>query len=102
MGNDDRNDDAERVGLKSVLGHSYFRRQAEAMNEYADIAGVIGHESYTLFRCSAYMIWEHEPSKMDIQDRLNVGDTEMFGMTFLSSPMSPPVKGVISTIKSKG
>lgn len=95
---DDRNDDAERVGLKSVyMGHSYFRRQAEAMNEYADIAGVIGHESYTLFRGgyngSAYAIWEHEPSKTDIQDRLNVGDTEMFGMTLFVESDVPASEG---------
>ena len=33
-------------GLKSLyMGHSYFRRQAEAMEEYAEIAGIEGHES---------------------------------------------------------
>ena len=38
-------------GLKSLyMGHSYFRRQADAMEEYAEVAGIIGHESTTFFR----------------------------------------------------
>ena len=37
-------------GLKSLyMGHSYFRRQAEAMQEYADVAGIEGHESTSIF-----------------------------------------------------
>ena len=44
------------------MGHSYFRRQAENMNEYAEAAGIEGHDSVTIFhggyKGSAAAIWE--------------------------------------------
>ena len=42
--------DPTAQGLNSLyMGHSYFRRQAEAMDEYAEIAGIEGHHSTTHF-----------------------------------------------------
>jgi len=84
-------DEPEIEGLNSLyMGHSYFKRQAEAMDEYAEIAGIIGHESKTLFRGgyngSAWAIWDDAPSQESIQDHLAVGDTEMFGMTLFVEP----------------
>jgi len=70
------------------MGHSYFRRQAEAMQEYAETAGISGHEStsvfYGGFKGSAAAIWENESapdSRATIQGYLDAGDIEMFGMT---------------------
>ena len=76
-------------GLKSLyMGHSYFRRQAEAMQEYADLAGIDGHEStvqfYGGYRGSAAAIWNNEsaPDSRDkIMSYLDAGDIQMFGMT---------------------
>ena len=81
--------DSSIQGLKSLyMGHSYFRRQAEAMQEYAEIAGISGHEStsvfYGGFKGSAAAIWENESapdSRATIQGHLDSGDIEMFGMT---------------------
>ena len=48
----DVDDDIDRhvQGLKSLyMGHSYFRRQADAMEEYAEIAGIVGHRTTSVF-----------------------------------------------------
>ena len=83
-------------GLKSVyMGHSYFRKQAENMVEYAEIAGIEGHQSTTLFnggyKGSAAAIWEDvvPGSKKNIQDQLDEGDVQMFGMTVFMDPEAP-------------
>ena len=76
-------------GLKSLyMGHSYFRRQPEAMQEYADVAGIEGHESTSIFyggyKGSAAAIWANESasnSQDTIKGHLDAGDIEMFGMT---------------------
>ena len=91
-------DNSEIEGLNSLyMGHSYFRRQAEAMNEYAEIAGVEGHSSHTLFRGgyngSAYAIWADSEAHAEIEDRLNAGDIEMFGMTVFIDPEAPTSDG---------
>lgn len=80
------NEQATEQGLNSLyMGHSYFRRQAEAMEEYAEIAGIIDHESESFFRGgyngSAYAIWEDPESQATIKAHLDEGDIEMFGMT---------------------
>lgn len=95
---DDHTDNSEIVGLNSLyMGHSYFRRQAEAMTEYAEIAGITDHASYTLFRGgyngSAFAIWDDLESQKNIQDRLDAGDTEMFGMTVFIEPDVPTSEG---------
>lgn len=76
-------------GLKSLyMGHSYFRRQAEAMNEYAEIAGIADHESQSFFRGgyygSAFAIWDDQDSQATIKGYLDEGDIEMFGMTIFA------------------
>ena len=73
-------------GLNSLyMGHSYFRRQAEAMEEYAEIAGITEHESQSFFRGgyngSAFAIWDDPDSQATIKGYLDAGDIEMFGMT---------------------
>jgi len=73
-------------GLNSLyMGHSYFRRQAEAMEEYAEIAGIEDHESQSFFRGgyngSAFAIWDDPDSQATIKGYLDAGDIEMFGMT---------------------
>lgn len=76
-------------GLNSLyMGHSYFRRQAEAMDEYADIAGIEDHQSISQFwggvNGSAAAIWENvsaPDSRETIQGHLDAGDIQMFGMT---------------------
>ena len=73
-------------GLKSLyMGHSYFRRQAEAMDEYAEVAGIVDHESQSFFRGgyngSAFAIWDNPDSQATIKGYLDEGDIEMFGMT---------------------
>ena len=46
----EKESDATAPGLNSLyMGHSYFRRQADAMDEYAQIAGIEGHETTSLF-----------------------------------------------------
>ena len=78
--------DASIEGLNSLyMGHSYFRRQAEAMDEYAQIAGIMDHESESFFRGgyngSAFAIWDDPESQETIKGYLDAGDIEMFGMT---------------------
>jgi hypothetical protein len=70
------------------MGHSYFRRQAEAMEEYAEIAGIEGHQNTSKFwggyRGSAAAIWYDESapdSQATVKGYLDAGDIEMFGMT---------------------
>ena len=83
-------------GLNSLyMGHSYFRRQAEAMGEYADIAGITGHQSTTIFhggyKGSAAAIWEDvvPGSRATVQEYLDTGDIQMLGMTiFIDSEAS--------------
>ena len=64
-------DTAEIQGLNSLyMGHSYFRRQAEAMNDYAQNAGIAEHASTTLFggyNGSAYAIWEDPETQREIR-----------------------------------
>ena len=55
--------DVDVEGSNSLyMGHSYFRRQAEAMDTFAAAAGVEGHTSETFFRGgyngSAFAIWD--------------------------------------------
>jgi hypothetical protein len=70
------------------MGHSYFRRQAEAMEEYAEIAGITDHESQSFFRGgyngSAFAIWDDPDSQATIKGYLDAGDIEMFGMTIFA------------------
>ena len=73
-------------GQKSLyMGHSYFRRQAEAMEEYTEIAGITGHESESFFRGgyngSAFAIWDDPDAQSTIKGHLDEGDIEIFGMT---------------------
>ena len=73
-------------GLNSLyMGHSYFRRQADAMAEYAELAGIEGHASTSFFRGgyngSAFAIWDNLESKETIMGHLDAGDIEIFGMT---------------------
>ena len=83
-------------GLKSLyMGHSYFRRQAEAMQEYAD-RGIEGHESTSIFyggyKGSAAAIWANESasnSQDTIKGHLDAGDIEMFGMTIFVDLEAP-------------
>ena len=84
-------------GLKSLyMGHSYFRRQAEAMQAYAETAGIEGHQSisqfYGGFKGSAAAIWNNEsaPNSQDvIKGHLDAGDIEMFGMTIFIEAEAP-------------
>ena len=78
-------------GLNSLyMGHSYFRRQAEAMVDFAETAGIEGHRSTSFFRGgyngSAFAIWEDSESQATIQGYLDAGDVEMFGMTIFVDP----------------
>jgi hypothetical protein len=78
-------------GVNSLyMGHSYFRRQAEAMEEYAEIAGIMDHESESFFRGgyngSAFAIWDDPESRNTIEGYLDAGDIEMFGMTIFTDP----------------
>lgn len=75
-------------GLNSLyMGHSYFRKQAEAMQEYAEIAGIEGHQTTSFFhggyKGSAAAIWEDvvPGSKANVEAELDAGDIQMFGMT---------------------
>ena len=88
--------DMEIQGLKSLyMGHSYFRRQAEAMEEYADIAGIFGHQTTSIFhggyKGSAAAIWENvvPGAQATIQGHLDAGDVQMFGMTIFVDPEAP-------------
>ena len=85
-------------GLKSLyMGHSYFRRQADAMPEYAELAGVVDHESTTFFRGgyngSAFAIWDDAESQKTIKDYLDAGDVQMFGMTIFIEMDVPTTEG---------
>ena len=73
-------------GLNSLyMGHSYFRRQAEAMPDFAELAGIDGHSSTTFFRGgyngSAFAIWNDPESRATIEGYLDAGNVEMLGMT---------------------
>lgn len=84
-------------GLKSLyMGRSYFRRQAEAMQEYAELAGIEGHDSTTIFyggfKGSAAAIWNNESapdSQATVKDHLDGGDVEMLGMTIFVDEEAP-------------
>lgn len=85
-------------GLNSLyMGHSYFRRQAEAMETYAELAGVDGHSSESFFRGgydgSAYAIWDDPASQATIKGFLDAGDIEMFGMTIFVEDDAPEGNG---------
>lgn len=90
----EKESDGTTPGLNSLyMGHSYFRRQADAMDEYAEIAGIEGHETTSLFwggvNGSAAAIWDNisaPNSRQTIQDHLDEGDIEMFGMTIFIDP----------------
>lgn|GEM_PF-2113845 len=83
-------------GLKSLyMGHSYFRRQADAMTEYADVAGIVGHSSTTIFhggyKGSAAAIWDDvvPGAHADVKGHLDAGDIQMLGMTIFVDPDAP-------------
>lgn len=85
-------------GVNSLyMGHSYFRRQADAMEEYAAIAGITDHESQSFFRGgyngSAFAIWDEPESRSTIEGYLDAGDIEMFGMTIFVDVEAPEDDG---------
>ena len=85
--------EVEVEGSNSLyMGHSYFRRQAEAMDEFAAAAGIEGHTSETFFRGgyygSAYAIWDDPASKQEIQDHL---DVKLYRMEFEAVPQENKV-----------
>ena len=93
----DASTDTVARGLKSLyMGHSYFRRQAEAMQEYAELAGIEGHDSTTIFyggfKGSAAAIWNNESapdSQAIVKGHLDGGDIEMLGMTIFVDEEAP-------------
>ena len=89
--------DGALQGLNSLyMGNSYFRRQAEAMDEYAEIAEIPDHQSTSHFwgglNGSAAAIWDNvsaPDSRATIQEELDAGDIEMFGMTIFVEMDAP-------------
>ena len=86
------------LGLNSLyMGHSYFRRQAEAMDDVVLAAGITGHTSETFFRGgyngSAFAIWEDPESRDEIASHLDTGEVEMFGMTLFADGEADPSEG---------
>jgi len=74
-------------GFNSLfIGHSFFNPFALGMPFHAAQAGVVGHTQYTVFAGGAngapQALWEDLVKRAEIQAVLDVGDVELFGMSF--------------------
>ena len=70
-------------------GHSFFIPVARSFNGLAKAAGVEGHSQMEVFRGGKNgapgSLWSHEPSRLKIQESLDAGKIDLFGMTLYST-----------------
>lgn len=68
------------------IGHSFFRPSANRMPFHATQAGIVGHTQTVYFSGgssgSPQALWESASKRSDIQAILNVGDVDLFAMTY--------------------
>lgn len=74
-------------GLKSLFaGHSFFKPMADGMPNYVAAAGITGHTQTVVFNGGAngapQALWENASKKAQIMAALDVGDVELFVMTY--------------------
>ncbi len=74
------------------IGHSFFIPVARSFNGLAKAAGVEGHSQMEVFRGGKNgapgSLWAHEPSRLKIQESLDSGKIDLFGMTLYSENRS--------------
>jgi hypothetical protein len=100
--NDDTGDSYSNTDYHSLfMGHSFFIPIAEGMQEHAHRAGFIGHTQHTVFSGGAggapQALWEDASKRNAIQDILNSGDIDLFGMTYHAE--YPSVDGYINWVE---
>jgi len=86
-GNDDTGNSYSNTDYNSLfVGHSFFIPIADGFQEHAHRAGFIDHTQQTFFAGGAggapQALWENDSSRNAIQDILNSGDIDLFGMTY--------------------
>ena len=68
------------------IGHSFFAPIAKGMEEHAHRAGFVDHMQHTIISGGAMgsplAFWENLSRKVQIQDILDCGDIDLFGMTY--------------------
>lgn len=79
-------------GFNSLfMGHSFFRPMAEEMPFHAETAGIEGHSQFVEFSGGAsgtpLALWNDAGHRASIQEVLDTGTVEMFGMTY--EPSAP-------------
>ena len=74
------------------IGHSFFIPVSRSFNGLAKAAGVEGHTQKEVFRGGKNgapgSLWAHEPSRLKIQESLDSGKIDLFGMTLYSENSS--------------
>jgi hypothetical protein len=89
-------DDPVRDGYNALFaGHSFFRPVAEGMPEHVGRVGIEGHTQQVVMSGGAtgspQGLWENPSKRGEIQDILDAGDIELFGMTY--HPDYPTLEG---------
>lgn len=79
-------DNEGKAGYNSLfMGHSFFRPIADEMPFHAEQLGITGHTQYVEFSGgetgTPTALWEDEEHRNNIQDILDTGEVELFGMT---------------------
>jgi len=82
------------------IGHSFFRPMAESIGELAPAAGFDGHTQTVVFSGGAtgapQGLWVQEAKRSTIQEVLDTGTIELFGMTY--HPDHPTLEGYTNWI----
>lgn len=86
-------------GVHSLfIGHSFFVPFANGMPFHAAQAGIVGHTQSVVFSGGAsgapQALWENPTKQAEIQAILDVGDVELFGMTY--HPTYPTTSGYVN------
>lgn len=77
------------------MGHSFFRPFAEGMPEHTARAGITDHTQVVVFNGGSngapMALWNDASKRTQIQDALDTGEVELFGMTY--EPTYPSTDG---------
>jgi hypothetical protein len=92
----DPNDCAAATGCNTLfIGHSFFNPIAKGMADHAHRAGLPDHSQEVVFSGGAsgspQALWENAGKRNEIQNILNSGDIQLFGMTY--HPNYPGIEG---------
>ncbi|MEM9257443.1 MAG: hypothetical protein AAGA91_18535 [Pseudomonadota bacterium] len=90
------------TGYRSLLiGHSFFNPFALQLPEHASRAGFVDHDQTRFFSGGGTgtpeAFWNNAGKRADIQAVLDVGDIELFGMTY--HPQYPSMTGYLNWVR---